>query len=118
VDAGVVSEKLAREDPLDGEERELARVVQAGGDRQQAHERLREHAMKARAAGDPRGVFVALVETDLSFAKIKGELAPLMDPARLVGRAPDQVRRFLEREVAPRLERAKAVPAFDDPLEV
>ena len=40
-----------------------------------------------------------------------------MEPARLMGRAPEQVRAFLAR-VEPRLERARDMPAFDDPLEV
>src|SRR5581483_11225492 len=118
VDAGVVAQKISQELPFLAVEAILARVVKAGGDRQQAHEKLREHAMLARGDRDPRVKFCALVAADPLFAKIARELDELMDPARLVGRAPEQVRRFLAREIAPVLERARAVPAFDDPLEV
>jgi adenylosuccinate lyase len=118
VDARLTGELLGRELPFLAVEAILARVVRAGGDRQQAHERLREHAVHARAAEHPDRAFRAALEGDAAFASVASELPALTDPRRLVGLAPEQVRRFLDHEVAPRLERARDVPAFDDPLEV
>jgi adenylosuccinate lyase len=108
---------LARELPFLAVEAILARVVKAGGDRQQAHERLREHSVASRSAERPDQAFLAALRGDPAFASVK-DLAALMSPERLVGRAPDQVRRFLAETVEPRLARASAVPAFSDPLEV
>jgi adenylosuccinate lyase len=122
VDAKTVEETLGRELPFLAVEAILARVVKAGGDRQAAHEKLREYAMEARHSALPGTVpaffFKQALLADPLFTAVEGELDALMAPERLVGRAPEQVRRFLDDLVAPRLAKAKAVPPFDDPLEV
>lgn len=117
-DERAITDALARELPFLAVEAILAKVVKAGGDRQAAHERLREHAVAARPAPRPDHHFKEALLRDAAFASVRGELDALMTPERLVGRAPDQVRRFLEDAVLPRLEKAKAVPSFEDPLEV
>lgn len=117
-DPRAIEEALARELPFLAVEAILARVVNAGGDRQVAHEKLRDHAMAARAAPRPDTRFKELVLADASFESVRGELDSLLSAPRLVGRAPDQVRRFLAEAIEPRLEKARSVPPFDDPLEV
>lgn len=118
VDPAAVEARLGAELPFLAVEAILARVVEQGGDRQQAHERLREHAVAARGAARPELAFRAALTADPAFARVSGELDRLTDPSRLVGRAPDQVTRFLAAEVDLRLAAASSVPAFDDPLEV
>ncbi len=117
-DARAMQEALARELPFLAVEAILAKVVKAGGDRQAAHERLREHAVRSRSGPRPDASFKEAVVSDPAFAALSRELDALMDPARLTGRAAEQVHDFLAESVEPRLERARAVPSFEDPLEV
>jgi adenylosuccinate lyase len=117
-DPKAIGDALMRELPFLAVEAILARVVKTGGDRQAAHEKLREHAVLARGADRPDESFKKALLGDPAFASVKSELDLLMNPERLVGRAPEQVRRFLAESVEPRLEKVRSVPAFDDPLEV
>jgi adenylosuccinate lyase len=92
--------------------------VEAGGDRQELHERARRHAMEARRRldeGADENDFLDRVAADDAFGLSRGELEGMADPAELVGRAPEQVDRFLQRRVAPALEDAGELP---DPAEL
>ncbi len=88
----------------------LMAAVRAGGDRQDLHERIRTHAMAARAAARERGGepdVLARIAADPAFEKVRGDLGRLADPARYVGRAPAQVDEYLAEEVDPILKRDK-----------
>ena len=79
-----------------------------GGDRQALHERIRKHSMSAAARMKEDRAESDLLERiaqDDSFGMTREELDDLVDPARFVGRAPEQVDRFLEEWVAPVLAR-------------
>jgi adenylosuccinate lyase len=92
-------------------------AVQRGGDRQAAHEQLRRHARAATAAvleqGGPNP-FLDLVADDPAIPLDRNELEALLDPARFVGRAPQQVREFLEEHVRPVLQEAGELPDAQD----
>ncbi len=103
----VVRSRLERELPFLLAEELLLAGVRAGGDRQELHERLRTHALAARerlAEGAVENDFLRRIEADDGFPLGREALARLADPRRLVGRAPDQVDRFLSERVAPWLE--------------
>jgi adenylosuccinate lyase len=108
VNDAVIGKNLERELPFMATERILMRVVKLGGDRQTTHERIRVHAVAAHqailAGADSNDLLDRLVE-DPAFAPVKGELTGMLDPASFIGRAPEQVDRFLAEEVAPSLER-------------
>jgi len=105
----VIERKLREQLPFLATEEILMAGVQAGGDRQELHERIRvhsraaAHAIKAEGRENP---LMALIAADPAFASIAGQLPDLMDASRFVGRAPQQVDAFLERELQPRLQGA------------
>jgi adenylosuccinate lyase len=80
----------------------LMAAVQAGGDRQAVHERIRAHSLAAQErikAGDGRNDLIDRLRDDPAFARV--DVTAVLDPSRFVGRAPEQVAAFLEREVEP-----------------
>ncbi|MDZ7780142.1 MAG: adenylosuccinate lyase [Gemmatimonadota bacterium] len=119
VNPEVVRRNLAEHLPFMATETILMHAVRRGGDRQELHERIRQHSMAAASRMKEEGADADLLERiadDEAFGLSIGELAELVDPTRFVGRAPQQVTRFLEREVAPVLERLGAdAEAVSDP---
>jgi adenylosuccinate lyase len=119
VHPAVVRRNLAEHLPFMGMETVLMQAVRAGGDRQELHERMRRHALAA-AARMKEGVESDLLDrvaADPGFGLSRSRLEDLLDPRRFVGRAPEQVDRFLEETVAPLLERLgdEATAAVADP---
>jgi adenylosuccinate lyase len=86
----------------------LMLAVQRGGDRQALHERIRRHSLAAAARMKEEGARADLLERiagDDAFGMSADELRELVDPVRFVGRAPEQVDRFLEEWVDPVVRR-------------
>ncbi len=106
----VIARRMDRHLPFLLTERILVEGVRRGGDRQELHERIRGHAMEARRRMD-RGAgendFLRRVAEDRGIPLDREALDGLAEPAGLVGRAPRQVDRFLERRVRPVLEDAE-----------
>jgi adenylosuccinate lyase len=86
----------------------LMLAVQKGGDRQVLHERIRRHSMDAAQRMKDEGARADLLER-IAQDEVVGmsleELQELVDPKRFVGRAPEQVDRFLEEWVDPIVQR-------------
>src|SRR5690606_38938286 len=103
----VIRRHLEEELPFLATEAILMQAVRRGGDRQALHERIRRHARAAagrlREGGtnDLAERLLAASEFRLSQDEIRGTL----DPARHVGRAPEQVEAFLAEYVDPLLAR-------------
>ncbi|MCL7971321.1 MAG: adenylosuccinate lyase [marine benthic group bacterium] len=109
VHEAVIGARLAKALPFLVVERILIAGVAKGADRQDLHERLRQHAMDARARiddGAPDNDFFERVAADPGIDLELPELEELADPTRLVGRAPVQVDTLLRRRVEPVLEAA------------
>jgi adenylosuccinate lyase len=108
----VIEKKLREQLPFLATEEILMAGVRNGGDRQDLHERIRvhsraaAHAVKAEGRDNP---LMELVAADPAFAVIRSQLPSLMDPARFIGRSPEQVDSFVKNEVEPRLRGADAV---------
>jgi adenylosuccinate lyase len=85
------------------------RAVQAGGDRQKAHEVIRTHSIAAARAmkdtGAPNDMLERLAR-DTSFGVASADLHSATNAARFIGRAPEQVDEFLEEVIAPILAAA------------
>jgi adenylosuccinate lyase len=110
----VIERRLREELPFLASEEILMACVKAGGDRQDLHERLRQHSRDAaravQAEGRPNPLLEA-IGADPAFAAVHSRLGALLEPARFVGRCPEQVDAFLQREVEPRLCGAPKAPA-------
>ncbi len=114
VHEAVIKERLAKALPFLVAERILIAGALEGDDRQELHERVRRHAMEARAgldAGALENDFLERVTADGAIGLGGPELRELADPDTLVGRAPEQVEKFLRDRVGPLLADAKN----DDP---
>jgi adenylosuccinate lyase len=102
VHPAMVSKHVAEELPFMATENLLMAAVRAGGDRQALHECIRTHALAAatrlkEGAGD--NDLIERLKADPAFPPI--DFGGVLDPARYVGRAPEQVVAFLNEEVAP-----------------
>lgn len=98
----VIAQHLNAELPFMASENLLMQAVQAGGDRQSLHERLRQHSQSAAAEvkghGRPNDL-LARLEADPGFNGCDFDAA--LDARQFVGRAPEQVDEFLADVVAP-----------------
>ncbi len=102
----VIESHLREELPFMAAEEVMMKAVKKGGDRQDLHERIRNYAMDASRAvkeGQPNS-FLDLVAADPAFGLSLQELENALDPNRFIGRAPQQVKEFLEEELYPALE--------------
>lgn len=104
----VINRHLADELPFMVTENILMEAVNAGGDRQELHERIRKHAMEAtrriKEAGDKNDLLERVAQ-DPSFSRIKSKLKEISDPIKLIGRAPQQVEEFINEIADPLLKR-------------
>lgn len=100
--------ELSRELPAMATEEILMLGVSAGGDRQELHEAIRRHARESSRRVKEEGAesdLLARIEKDPAFAAVRAKLPQMLDPRRFLGRSPEQVREFLDGEVADVLER-------------
>ncbi len=107
VHPAVVARNLDEHLPFMATETILMDATARGGDRQELHERIRRHAHAAALEmkqGRPADL-VRRIAGDDAFGLDETALDALMDARRFVGRAPEQVDRFLDAEVAPLLDR-------------
>jgi adenylosuccinate lyase len=110
----VMERALRAELPFLATEEILMAAVQAGGDRQDLHERIRAHSQESAArvkAGDGTNDLLERIAADPAFAAIHARLGELTDPRRFIGRAPEQVRDFLDEIVEPVLAARREVQA-------
>jgi len=107
VHPAVVRRNLEVHLPFMAMETVLMHEVERGGDRQELHERIRRHAFEAadRMKSGEEGDLVAAVASDDAFGMGEDEMRALLAPERFVGRAPEQVDRFLETWCDPILDR-------------
>jgi len=114
VHPAVIERRLAGALPFLVTERILLAGVEAGGDRQDLHERVRVHALAARDRLDEGAMdndFFTRIAGDDAFGLSLGDLETLADPSRLVGRSPRQVERYLDDVVDPLLAGSARRPA-------
>ena len=98
----VIGSSLQAELPFMATENILMAAVAAGGDRQDLHERVRRHSRAAAAVVKEQGGRNDLLDRlagDPALAAV--DLAQVLDPAKFVGRAPEQVDEFLAEVVEP-----------------
>jgi adenylosuccinate lyase len=105
----VIARHLLEELPFMATEEILMAGVQAGGDRQDLHERIRVHSQQAgrevKEFGRPNDLLQRL-QADPAFARV--DLSGALDARRFVGRAPEQVDRFVQTVIEPIRQRYAA----------
>ena len=102
----VVRSRVMAELPFMASENIMMKAVKKGGDRQELHERLREHAVAAAAVvkqeGQPNDM-IARVEADPAFGLTREEIESELQPEAFTGRAPQQVEEYLDSYIRPLL---------------
>jgi len=95
-----IAAHVAAELPFMATENILMAAVQAGGDRQALHERIRVHsqaaAQRVKAEGKSNDLIKRL-KADKAFAAV--DIDAVLDPRAFVGRAPEQVDEFIAAHV-------------------
>ena len=98
----VIARHLDEELPFMATEAILMAAVAAGGDRQDLHERIRQHSQQAATVVKEQGGANDLLDRlskDKAFGKV--DLRATLDASSFVGRAPEQVDEFLTEVIAP-----------------
>lgn len=104
----MIEQRMMRELPFMATENIMMEAVKRGGDRQELHERIRQHSLKAAARVKEEGLDNDLLDriaADPAFGLTKDDLANVLEPSAYIGRCPEQVDEFLAGFVAPVLEK-------------
>ncbi len=108
----VIDQHFMKEIPFMATENIMMDAVKRGGDRQELHERIREHSMAAGAMVKQEGKENDLVDRiagDPAFGLTKEEIEAILEPKNFVGRAPEQTEEFIAEVVTPVLEANKGL---------
>jgi adenylosuccinate lyase len=111
-----IRQRVGDELPFMATEELILRAVEAGGDRQTAHEVIRRHSVAAARAMKDEGKRNDMLErlaTDSEYGVPVDDLREALEPARFIGRSAAQVDEFLEEIVEPLLAGTPAVDVRD-----
>lgn len=99
-----IARRVSDELPFMATEELIVRAVEAGGDRQAAHEVIRRHSVAAANAvkdGAARNDMLDRLAADAEFQVPVDDLRNVLDARRFIGRASEQVTEFLRDVVHP-----------------
>ena len=117
----MIEKRIMSELPFMATEYVIMEGVKRGGDRQELHERIREHSMEAGKQVKIEGKDNDLIERILAddyFEIDKEELVKILDPKRFVGFAPQQTVEFLEEEINPIIKKYEHLLGMEAGLRV
>ena len=100
----VIRSRLMAELPFMASENIMMQAVEKGGNRQELHERLRQHAIAAGKQVKEEGLpndMVDRIAADPAFGLTKEEIVAGLVPENFVGRAPQQVEEFIANVLQP-----------------
>ncbi len=103
----VITARVMRELPFMATENIMMHAVKKGGDRQQLHEKLREHSLAAAARVKEEGEENDLIDrivADPAFGLSKEEIDRVLLPQNFTGRSREQVDNYLNAFIRPLLE--------------
>ena len=104
----VVRSRLMAELPFMASENIMMQAVEKGGNRQELHERLRQHAIAAGKQVKEEGLpndMVERIAADPAFGLTREEIEAGLVPENFVGRAPQQVDEFVANILQPIFDR-------------
>lgn len=108
----VIHARLMQELPFMATENIMMDAVKAGGDRQELHERIREHSMEAGKQVKVEGKendLLKRIAADPAFNMTIDQLESIMEPSNFVGRAPEQTAEFIRDIIQPIIDNNKDV---------
>lgn len=117
----VIARHISQELPFMATENVIMAMVKKGADRQVCHEEIRVLSHQASKVVKEEGKENDLIERIKSqpfFAPIVSELDSILDPKTFVGRAPEQVDKFLAKEVAEALKPYSAALKDDSKIDL
>ncbi|MDI9515207.1 MAG: adenylosuccinate lyase [Bacillota bacterium] len=103
----VIEKHVMEELPFMATENILMAAVKRGGDRQELHERIRQHSMAAASRVKNDGLpndLIDRISEDPAFGLSLEDVKGILKPSNFVGRSPQQVDEFLEEIVHPLLK--------------
>lgn len=115
----VIERRIKAELPFMATENIIMEGVKNGGDRQELHEEIRVMSMEAGAVVKQEGKDNDLLERILKNEKFQKlgitaeKLEEILDLKKFVGRAPGQVKRFVELEVRPAIDSVEGWQSLD-----
>lgn len=115
----VIERRIKAELPFMATENIIMEGVKNGGDRQELHEEIRVMSMEAGAVVKQEGKDNDLLERILKNEKFQKlgitaeKLEEILDLKKFVGRAPGQVKRFVEFEVKPAIDAVEGWQSLD-----
>jgi adenylosuccinate lyase len=104
----VITQHIMSEIPFMATENILMEAVKKGGDRQELHEKIREHSMEAGSRVKDEGLNNDLLEriaADSTFGLTLDDIKDLLKPEDYIGRAPEQTQEFIEEYIMPVFKR-------------
>jgi adenylosuccinate lyase len=108
----VILQHIEKELPFMATENIIMEGVKKGGDRQELHERIRVHSMESSKMVKIYGKENDLLDriaSDKDFDLSLEELNKVLDPKIFIGRAPEQVKEFIQNDVQPILDNNKNI---------
>ena len=108
----VIHQRLMKELPFMATENIMMDAVKAGGNRQELHERIREHSMAAGRVVKVEGGendLLSRIANDPAFGMTMEQLEAVMEPKNFVGRSPEQTEEFITEVVQPILDANKDI---------
>ena len=108
----VIEKHIRAELPFMATENIMMECVKLGGNRQELHEQIRVLSMEAgknvKVEGGENNL-IELIKKDEMFKPVWDKLDQILDAKQFIGRAPSQTVEFIENEIAPILEKHKAL---------
>lgn len=108
----VIERHIMEELPFMATENIMMDAVKLGGDRQELHERIRNHSMEAAKNVKVNGGKNDLIDrivNDPAFGLTINDINKILAPKNFVGRAPGQVKEYIEEQVMPVIEKNKSL---------
>ncbi len=103
----VIEKRIMEELPFMATENILMDAVKQGGDRQELHEKIREHSMESAKVVKSEGGsndLIARIVGDESFNITQEEIEKILEPKKFIGRSSMQVQEYINEEIKPLLE--------------
>jgi len=108
----VIEKHIMEELPFMATENIMMDAVKLGGDRQELHEKIRTHSMEAAKVVKVEGGKNDLIDrivNDPAFGLTVNDINKILAPKNFIGRAPGQVKEYIEQQVMPVIEANKNV---------
>lgn len=108
----VITQRVMNELPFMATENIMMSAVKKGGDRQELHEKIRQHSIASSKRVKEEGMendLISRISADPSFGLDMAELQSVLDPANFTGRAEQQVEEFIESIIKPILAKNKDI---------